>query len=201
MDYKLILQIAGVALGLLYLYLEYHANIWLWIVGILMPCVHCILYFKSGLYADFGMQLYYIAAGLWGLGAWLIAGKKKQGGSLEISRTPGLTWLIMVLIFVVLNTGLYYFLSLCTDSTVPFWDAFTTALSVIAMWMLSRKYIEQWLVWAVVDAVTVGLYFYKGIPLTACLYLLYTLIALAGFLKWKKELLSSQTELKLKKNQ
>ena len=76
MELKLILQIVGVALGLLYLWLEYKANIWLWVVGLLMPCVHSILYYQSGLYADFAMQIYYITAGLYGLAVWL-AGRKR----------------------------------------------------------------------------------------------------------------------------
>ena len=74
-----------------------------------------------------------------------------------------------------------------TDSTVPFWDAGTTALSVVAMWMLSRKLVEQWLVWLVVDLVTVGLYLYKDLPYTAGLYALYSALAVAGYLRWRRQ--------------
>ena len=73
-----------------------------------------------------------------------------------------------------------------TDSTVPYGDSFTTALSVAALWMLSRKYAEQWLVWIVVDAVSAGLYFYKGLYPTGGLYLLYAIVAVAGYFKWLK---------------
>ena len=76
MDLKLTLQIVGVVLGLLYLWLEYKANIWLWVVGLIMPIVHGTLYFQSGLYADFSMQLYYIAAGVYGLIVWRRGAKK-----------------------------------------------------------------------------------------------------------------------------
>ena len=69
---------------------------------------------------------------------------------------------------------------------MPFWDAMTTAASIVAMWMLSRKYIEQWLVWLAVDLITIGLYLYKGIPLTAGLYALYSALAVAGYLRWRK---------------
>lgn len=187
MSLKLILQIAGVVLGLLYLYLEYKANIWLWIVGLVMPLIHGILFFKSGLYADFGMQAYYVLAGIYGLVAWMISGKKQKKGEDEkrIVDTPvrEIPWLAAT--YLLLHVALYFFLSKCTDSTVPFWDAFTTALSVVGMWMLSKKYVQQWLIWLVVDAVTVGLYLYKGIPLTACLYLLYTALAVIGYRKWR----------------
>jgi len=84
------------------------------------------------------------------------------------------------------HAGIYFLLSRFTNSTVPFWDAMTTAASIVAMWMLSRKYIEQWLVWLAVDLTTIGLYLYKGIPLTAGLYALYSALAVAGYLRWRK---------------
>lgn len=185
MDVKLILQIAGVVLGLLYLYLEFKASLWLWVVGIIMPAVHAALYFRQGLYADFGMQGYYVAAGIWGFCTWIFTGKGKKNGGGRICPTPVRLWPLLTAVCAALNAGLYFFLRCCTDSTVPFWDGLTTALSIVAMWMLSRKYTEQWLVWMAVDAVTVGLYFYKGLELTACLYILYTCLAAAGYIKWK----------------
>lgn len=191
MELKLILQIVGVTLGLLYLWLEYRANTWLWVVGMLMPCVHSVLYFRSGLYADFAMQIYYIAAGLYGLTAWLIGDKRKER-KLEIAHTPLRLVVPLVVIYAVLHIAIYFILVHLTDSSVPFWDSMTTAMSMVAMWMLSRKYMEQWLVWCVVDAVTVGLYLYKGIPLTAGLYTLYTALAIAGYLRWKREIAVGQ---------
>ena len=185
MELKLILQIVGVALGLLYLWLEYKASIWLWIVGLLMPCIHSLLYYKSGLYADFAMQVYYIVAGLYGLVVWLL-GHKRTHKPLRISHTPTTRILPLIGIYISIHTVIYFVLVNFTDSSVPFWDSMTTAMSVVAMWMLSHKYIEQWLVWLVVDIITVGLYLYKGIPLTAGLYLLYSALAVVGYLRWRK---------------
>ena len=187
MDWKLTLQIVGVALGLLYLWLEYKANIWLWVVGLIMPIVHGALYFRSGLYADFSMQLYYIAAGVYGLIVWSRGAKKKdQKRELAISATPLAVWVAIAGVYVLLHAAIYLFLVSFTDSTVPFWDSLTTALCIVAYWMLSRKYVEQWLVWLVVDVITVGLYLYKNIPLTAGLYALYSALAVAGYLRWRR---------------
>ena len=78
MDIKLLLQIAGVLLGLLYLWLEYRADIRLWIVGLVMPLIHGALYYKSGLYADCSMQAYYVLAGLYGWLVWRRRGRKTE---------------------------------------------------------------------------------------------------------------------------
>ena len=187
MDLKLVLQIVGVVLGLLYLWLEYRANIWLWVVGAIMPIVHGVLYFESGLYADSAMQCYYVLAGIYGLIVWLV-GKRRKGNRLEIGHTPLRLIFPLVLMYAVAFGVIYFVLTRYTDSTVPLWDAMTTALSMVAMWMLSRKYVEQWLVWLVVDAITVGLYIYKGIPLTAGLYGLYTILAVVGYCRWRNSI-------------
>ena len=73
-----------------------------------------------------------------------------------------------------------------TDSPVPLGDAFTTSLSIVAMWMLSRKYLEQWLFWVVVNVVCVALYFWKGLYPTAILYTVYVIVAVLGYFRWKR---------------
>ena len=132
MELKIILQIAGACLGLIYLLLEYKANIWLWVVGMLMPIIHGILYLKSGLYADFGMEVYYVLAGLWGLTQWH---KKKNDSAFGPQRTPVRLWLPLLVALLALHGLIYLILVTFTDSTVPYFDALTTALSIIAMWM------------------------------------------------------------------
>lgn len=200
MDWKLVLQIAGVALGLLYLWLEYRADIRLWIVGLVMPAVHGSLYFVSGLYADCAMQLYYIAAGLYGWAVWRRGAQRKGTARADaathtderadvaspIRTTPWRYVPGLVAAYAALHGAIYLLLTHFTDSTVPFWDSLTTALCIVAYWMLSRKLAEQWLMWLVVDLVCVGLYLYKGIPLTAGLYALYSALAVAGYLRWRR---------------
>lgn len=188
MELKLLLQIVGTLLGLLYLWLEYKANIWVWIVGAIMPMVHGMLYLSSGIYADAAMQLYYVAAGIYGLCVWL-RGSKREEKRVDIQFTPRKWIFSLVLVYLVLHVVLYFMLSEFTDSRVPFFDSMSTALSIVAMWMLSRKLVEQWLVWLVVDMISVGLYLYKGIPITAMLYTLYCALAVAGYMRWRKQVL------------
>lgn len=189
MDWKLLLQLSGIVLGVLYLWLEYRADIRLWIVGLIMPVVHGILYYRSGLYADCSMQTYYVLAGLYGWGVWQRnkAGAAQKQKILRIGHTPLRIVPILLTAYICAHIGIYLLLVRFTDSSVPFWDSFTTALSIIAMWMLSRKLVEQWLVWLLVDLTTVGLYIYKEIPLTACLYLLYSALAVFGYYRWRKQ--------------
>ena len=191
MDWKLALQIAGTVLGLLYLWLEYRANIWLWAVGAVMPVVHGVLYFRSGLYADCAMQTYYVLAAIYGFIIWYggrAASAKKESAPAGIRHTPLRRIAPLAAAYALLHGAIYWLLVRFTDSTVPFWDALTTALCIVAYWMLSHKYVEQWLVWLAVDAITVGLYAVKGIPLTAALYGLYCLLAVAGYRRWLKEI-------------
>ncbi len=185
MELKLILQIVGVILGLLYLWLEYRANIYLWLVSIVMPMVHGVLYYQSGLYADMAMDIYYMLAAVYGWWVWRYgAARRKEGREIPIVKTPGRMYLPLVVICGAVYALLAWVLIRFTDSTVPYVDAFTTALSVIGTWMLAHKYVEQWLVWVVVDVVTVGLYFYKDLPLTAGLYAVYSVIAVFGYFRW-----------------
>lgn len=188
MELKLLLQIVGTLLGLLYLWLEYRANIWVWIVGAIMPMVHGMLYLQSGIYADAAMQLYYVAAGIYGLFVWL-RGEKRSEKRVDIQHTPKKWIFSLVAVYVVLHISLYFLLTEFTDSRVPLFDSMSTALSIVAMWMLSRKLVEQWLVWLVVDMISVGLYLYKGIPITAMLYMLYCALAVAGYMRWRKQVL------------
>ena len=176
-------------LGLAYIVLEYHASIWLWVVGFAMQSLGIVLYYQKGLYADCGMEFYYLAMTVYGFFMWI---RKSKSGStsapsqLPITHFPVSLAIRWTGITLVAWGALYWFLATYTDSRVPLTDAFTTALSFVGIWALARKYLEQWLIWIVVDIVTCILYFYKDIPFKASLYALYVVIAIAGYLKWKK---------------
>ena len=181
------IDMAGLVLGLIYLLLEYKASIWLWLAGVIMPIVHGYLYWERGLYADFGMEIYYVFAAIYGYVLWHWHSRRGGGdkkAEKAVSRFPLRLVLPVALIGLALWALIYWILVRFTDSSVPLCDSFTTALSMVAMWALAQKYAEQWLLWFVVDAVCVVLYVYKQIPFTAALYAFYTVIALLGYRKW-----------------
>lgn len=176
------LEIVGTIIGFVYLWQEVKASIWLWLTGIIMPAIYTVVFYKSGLYADFGIQVYYIIAALYGFLFWKFG--KKQDKPLPIVHTSVRQGVILFLITVLVFIPIYLILTKFTDSTVPFFDSATTALSIVALWMLAKKHVEQWFVWIAVDAVSSALYFYKGIYFTAVLYAVYTVVAIYGYKKW-----------------
>lgn len=181
------LDITTTLLGLAYILLEYRVSVWLWAVGFVMQAMDIVLYYEKGLYADCGMEFYYIAMTIYGFSKWKFGNKKKHPKSVlpitHFKRSLILPWTFATL---AIWGAIWYFLAYHTDSTVPIADAFTTALSFVGIWALARKYLEQWLIWIAVDVVTCILYFYKDIPFKSGLYALYVIIAVMGYAKWRK---------------
>ena len=195
-DFLLALDITATIVGLVYIWLEYRASIYLWIAGIIMPAIDIFLYYEAGLYADFGMAIYYTLAALYGYAMWKW-GKKRRAAAdeqLPITRFPRRKVLPVALLFAVAWAAIYEILIHFTNSDVPITDSFANALSFVGLWALARKYLEQWMVWILVDVVLSVLYIYKGIPFKASLYALYVVIAVAGYFKWKKMMTVQSSE-------
>ncbi len=193
MSALLSLEIIGALIGILYIILEYRASVWLWPVGVVMPAIYIYIYFEAGIYADMGINVYFLLAAIYGWVVWLRGRKNSEakGDSVEltssdITRTSMREWVWCSIIFAGLFALLAYILIEFTESTVPYCDSFTTALSVVGMWMLAHKRLEHWIVWIIVDAVSTALYIEKGLYPTAALYALYTIIATGGHFKWRR---------------
>lgn len=186
-----VLEIAGFVIGIVYLWYEYHANAKVWIASVIMPMISMWIYFRKGIYADFAINIYYVAIAVYGYVNWTLRSRRaavatSKASSLPITRIPKRVAWGCGLVAALLWVAIYLVLHFLTDSRVPVADAFTTALSIVALWMMARKYVEQWLVWLVVDAVCVGLYCYKGIYFYGALYSIYTVIAWLGYKKWQR---------------
>ena len=179
------LDIVTTVLGLAYILLEYKASVWMWLVGFLMQALGIVLYYQKGLYADCGMEFYYLAMTIYGWWRW-IKPKADSQKPIAISYFPRHLILPWLLIIAVVWAVIYWLLVTFTNSNVPLADSFTTALSIVGIWALAHKYLEQWFIWIAVDVVTCILYFYKDIPFKASLYALYVVSAIAGWFKWRK---------------
>lgn len=208
------LEILGFCTGLLYLWWEYHANSKMWWASIVMPTISMWIYLSKGLYADFAINIYYFVIAIYGYAVWTRRSRmSKQTPTSEGTstaddkgqekKTLSITHISMLqltgctAVFILLWGAMYAVLRYLTDSTVPVADSFTTSLSIVAMWMLARKYLEQWIAWIMVDAVCVGLYIYKGIYFYATLYAIYTVIAFFGYRKWLRMMHSKDKTISL----
>ena len=180
------LEIAGVVVGLVYLYLEYKASFYLRIASVIMPAIYLVVFYGAGLYADAAINIYYLVVALYGYIVWKRGSTEQK--ELPVTHANGKVWGAMAVVFILSQALFTAILIYLTDSDVPYINGATAALSVVGMWMLARKYIEQWIVRIVVDLLSAALYLYKGLEPTAILYALYAVIALFGYRNWKKRI-------------
>ncbi|MBP5381264.1 MAG: nicotinamide mononucleotide transporter [Bacteroidaceae bacterium] len=181
-----ILDVVTTVLGLAYILLEYRASVWMWAVGFAMQTLGIVLYYQKGLYADCGMEFYYLAMTMYGWWNWQKVPSLSGRAGGEVVHFPLRQALLCTGVALALWAFIYWLLVIYTNSNVPLADSFTTALSIVGIWALARKYLEQWFIWIVVDVVTSALYFYKDIPFKASLYALYVVIAILGYRRWKR---------------
>ena len=185
-------EIIGTLSGFLFLYLEIKQSKWLWPVGLFSALMYIYVFFVAKFYADMGLQFYYVIISIYG---WFHWSRSKGKDAIELSVTNlsiGL-FIKLPLASLFIYIGISFILLNYTDSPIPYWDSFTTALSIVATWMLARKILEQWLVWVLVDAVSMALYIYKELYPTAILFAVFTVLALYGYFQWKKDLAKSKT--------
>ena len=197
----------GVATGLLYLLLEIRQHRAMWIVGFLTSLVYVFVFFQAKIYADMGLNCYYVAISVYGFWQWSLtrkqAGRKKAQAqaaptAAEETPAPAPPAILYRNLHLRLGIGLaaalgliygaiYYVLATFTDSPIPAGDAFTTAVGIVATWMLARRIIEHWICWVVVNGVSVYLYYLRGLYPTMFLYMCYGLLAVIGYYTWKKK--------------
>jgi len=180
-------EILAAIAGLVYLYFSINQLIWLWPLGILGSVLYTIVFFHAGLYADMSLQIYYFTVSIYGWYHWKY-GKKKDEEQLPVIRIGTSTYGILILVTILLTISSGYVLDHYFHSSIPYWDAFTTAGSIVATWMLARKMLENWVFWIVIDFVALGTYIYKELYATAALFLVYTVMAIIGYNIWKRDL-------------
>jgi nicotinamide mononucleotide transporter len=159
------------------------------LLGLITSVLYIYVFFEAKFYADMALQGYYVFISVYG---WILWTKGKTANdakaSLKVSQvSAGMIYLLSTLSIIIFGV-IWVILKYFTDSPVPIGDAFTTALSIVATWMLAKKIIEHWLIWIVVDFVSLGLYLYKGLYATSLLFLVYSLAAIWGYFVWKKDL-------------
>lgn len=181
------IEVLGTLLGLLYIVLSIKQHIFTWPVGLLTSALYVYVFLVSKFYADMALQGYYVIVSIYGWYHWL-KGNPDKKDQLNVSRTPRKLWWILIGFSIALFVLIAFILKNYTDSPVPMGDSITTALSLVATWMLARKYIEHWIIWIFVDFLSAVLYAFKSLWPTVILFVVYTVMAIIGYIKWKKDL-------------
>jgi nicotinamide mononucleotide transporter len=184
------IELAGTISGLIYVWFSIRQSLNTWPTGIVTSFLYCGVFFEAKFYAGMGLQLYYLLISIYGWWSWTHGQAGSGETKLMVSETNRILWIRLFGLNVLLTVLMYYILKRCTDSPIPFGDAFTTSLSIIATWMLARKKIEQWLIWIFVDLISASLYLYRGLYPTVFLFLVYSVMAGIGYYEWRKELKS-----------
>lgn len=179
-----LLEISGVITGILCVYLAAKNSIWNWPIAIISVLIYVFIFFESKLYADTGLQVYFLLMNFYG---WYFWSRKEITQKVPVSSISFKEIILSVSAVIIFTAGLGYFLNMGTDASFPFVDSFCTACSLVAQVFLARKVLETWLIWIFVDIIYVGVYLIKDLHLTAGMYALYIVIAVVGYRDWHKE--------------
>ena len=157
-----------------------------WILGIIGSAFYVPVFFLSRLYAETGLQLFYMVMGAFGYYNWLRLGKKEE--SKTISNITLKQSISLIVLFIIGSFTLAKILQNLSNTDVPYFDACMGISGLLITWMMARKYIENWICWVIVDLANAGLFIYKSLYLTAILYIIMAVIALYGLKTWRKDL-------------
>ncbi|WP_327282736.1 MULTISPECIES: nicotinamide riboside transporter PnuC [unclassified Streptomyces] len=181
-------EILGFATGALCVWLVARQHVANWPIGIANNVFFIVLFERSGLYADAGLQIVFVALAAYGWWTWTHGGGPGSAQALPVRRTTRTEWAALGAAGAAGVLGLTLLLGRITDSTVPFWDALTTSLSLVATYGQCRKLVESWWLWIAADLVYIPLYAYKGLYLTSALYAGFLALCVVGLLGWRRTL-------------
>ena len=180
------LEVVAVAFGIVSVFLSVREHIWSWPTALVNVALYTVLFYRTGLYSDMGLQVVYFVLSIYGWYQWLYGGAGKT--ELQVSRAPRGVWIAVSVIGVAFWAVDGYATSHLPNVSLPYVDAATTTVSLVAQYFMTRKYLENWTLWILVDVVYVGMLMFKGLNLTAFNYAIYLVLAVMGYVAWRKSL-------------
>ncbi|HEY9227816.1 MAG TPA: nicotinamide riboside transporter PnuC [Gemmatimonadaceae bacterium] len=180
------LEFTAVVFGIVSVTLSVKQNIWSWPTALVNVGLYFLLFFEQGLYSDMGLQVVYFGLSLYGWYEWLYGGKDRS--PLAVSTLPTQRWPAVAAVGVAMWLAFGTITSRLPGAAVPYLDAALVSGSLIAQWMMTRKLLENWTLWIILDVVYVALFISRGLYLTAVNYAVYLVLAAAGYLAWKRSL-------------
>jgi nicotinamide mononucleotide transporter len=188
-------EVIAVITGLLYVLYTIKENRILWIFGIISSALYVWIFYNSGIFAYALLYVYYVIIGFYGWYKWKARpeGDNKTVIAPVIQKTTNAQLILFLVITAMIIPPVFYALRKFTSSDMALTDAALTSGGIVATWMLTRKFIEQWIFWIIIDFISFALMIYKQLYPSALLFLVYALLALKGYFEWKKELKLTET--------
>jgi len=177
------LEWLGTLTGFLCVYLAAKQHIWNWPISIISVGSYAILFYEAKLYGDTVLQFYFLSTAIYGWYYWI---KRREEKKKPIVKASGNQIFLCLLAIIVLTISIGYLLDSKTNSDVPYIDAFCTSVSFVAQFLMTRKILQNWLLWVFVDICYIPLYIHKDLMLTAVLYFVFAVIAWNGYRDWQK---------------
>lgn len=174
----------AVIFSVTYVVLAAKGNIWCWFFAAASVSIYIYLCYEAKLFAETILQIFYLLMAFLGYFSWSNSNKKFIAKQLSISHH-----ILIILSGAVITFLIGFYLATYTEAKMPIIDSFTTCFSIIATFLVIRKVLENWLYWIIIDIVSVYIYFSRDLHLTSILFLIYTCIAIVGYINWKKKLL------------
>lgn len=175
-------EIIGTIFGLLSVWLTIKKSVWCWPTGLANVVLFFIMFYQVKLYAELITYGMFFVLGVYGWWEWVYGGEDHT--ELPVSRTPRRMGILIALVALVWIPAQGYVLSNYTDASVPYWDSAITVFSLVAQWMLARKYLENWVLWISVDILAIGVYWYKDLHVATGLYVVFLIMAVSGLIAW-----------------
>lgn len=188
------LELAGLISGLICVWLLIKQNVWTFPIGLVYSLISVAVFIQVRLYADVLLSGYYVLMNAYGWYFWRFGGVRSASDELPVSRISAATGGTLAVLTAVATLAMGWFFSTQTDAAFPYWDSATTCMSFAAMWMTARKYLENWMVWLLVDVIATAIYYVKGIHFYAILYGLYLGMAILGWRAWQLAIIRQKVE-------
>jgi len=178
------LEWIAVAFVLVNVYLATRQNMWSWPAGVVGVSLYLYVFAKAKLYSDAGLQVFFLAMQFYGWYHWARGGVAHARSLSAVTRLSPREWLATAAAVVAWTAGVGTIMHRYTDAAAPYPDAFTTILSIIAQFQMTRKILENWTLWIIADVVYVGVYSYKGLYPTVVLYVIFLVLCVLGYRDW-----------------
>ena len=176
-------EMIAVIFAVAYLLLAIKESIWCWPAALISTLIYSFLFFDVNLYMESGLQIFYIVMAIYG---WVLWRKHDQEeDDLKITSFSVKSHLIALLLVSILVVISSLMLENNTNAAYPWLDSFTTWGAVITTWMVTKKILENWIYWLVIDSVSIYLYIQRDLYLTALLFAVYIVLCFVGYYRWR----------------